>query len=240
MSNEIFQTLKELPKPLCRIQCVSHKHEILICGADDCRSCYSYHILKNEYKFICEYPSNVTLSGHCVVKLSDNNNKDNNQITLLSFGGIGSHTLVMKYVSIWSNISNKSDELNNYNKWVQFTDNHDHPIFIKRNDYGYVGLRAVVGGSNNHLLFITHPSQAISVFDLNTFQLIKYDTLPTTKMIDYHCFVLNSENGQGQEMMKTNQEQNKKIYQMLLFCRTTGLSIEYDENNNIFQFHKLP
>ncbi|ETO15231.1 hypothetical protein RFI_22134 [Reticulomyxa filosa] len=39
-------------------------------------------------------------------------------------------------------------------------------------------------------------------------------------------------------MMKTNQK-NKQNYQMLLFKFNTGLSIEYDEDNNIFQFHQL-
>ncbi|ETO02685.1 hypothetical protein RFI_34728, partial [Reticulomyxa filosa] len=96
MSNQLFQTLKELPTPLVESQCVLHKHEILICGGAKKRACYSYHTIKNEYKFICEYPSNIKLDGHCVVKLVDNNNKDSNKITLLSFGGNEStkrHTL---------------------------------------------------------------------------------------------------------------------------------------------------
>ncbi|ETO06701.1 hypothetical protein RFI_30692, partial [Reticulomyxa filosa] len=98
--NTHFQTLKELPTPLRDSQCVLHKYELLICGGFGQNACYSYHIPKNEYKFICEYPSDVELWGHCVVKLVDNNNnnKHRNQITLLSFGGYGNkHTLVMKY-----------------------------------------------------------------------------------------------------------------------------------------------
>ncbi|ETO11069.1 hypothetical protein RFI_26307, partial [Reticulomyxa filosa] len=104
-SNTHFQTLKELPTPLSQSPCVLHKNELLICGGASQRACYSYHTLKNEYKLICEYPSDVYLSGHCVVKLVDsnsNNDKDNNQITLLSFGGYNKdtrHTLVMKYIS---------------------------------------------------------------------------------------------------------------------------------------------
>ncbi|ETO05822.1 hypothetical protein RFI_31573 [Reticulomyxa filosa] len=39
-------------------------------------------------------------------------------------------------------------------------------------------------------------------------------------------------------MMKTNKK-NKQNYQMLLFCKETGLSIEYDEDNNTFQFQEL-
>ncbi|ETO36784.1 hypothetical protein RFI_00278 [Reticulomyxa filosa] len=235
MSNQIFQTLKELPTPLFQVQCVLHKHELLICGGFGERACYSYDTLKSEYKLICEYPSEVELAGHCVVKLMDNN-KDIDQVTLLSFGGYPKHTLVMKYVSVWSNtldISNKSNQFNNYNQWVPFTDNHNHPIIIGRDQDKYLGVRAVIGGSNNSLLFITY-SGNISVFDLNTFQFIKHDTLLTSDYIDYHCFVANSEN--GQDMMKIN----KQNYQMLLFCRNTGLSIEYDEDNNTFQFHQIP
>ncbi|ETN99858.1 hypothetical protein RFI_37609 [Reticulomyxa filosa] len=47
------------------------------------------------------------------------------------------------------------------------------------------------------------------------------------------------ENGQGQEIMKINEENKKRSYKMLLFCFKTGLSIEYDEDNNTFQFHQL-
>ncbi|ETO00742.1 hypothetical protein RFI_36698, partial [Reticulomyxa filosa] len=77
-----------------------------------------------------------------------------------------------------------------------------------------------------------------SVFDLNTFQFIKHDKLPTDALTWHPCFVSRSENGQIQEMMKTNQK-NKQNYQMMLFCDRTGLSIEYDEDNNTFQFHQL-
>ncbi|ETO06101.1 hypothetical protein RFI_31294, partial [Reticulomyxa filosa] len=191
--------------------------------------------------FICEYPSDVILIGHCVVKLVDNKNKDSNQITLLFLSGCEEirHTLVIKYVSVWSNtldISNKSNEFNNYNQWVSLKDNHNHPIIIGRYNDNYRGVRAVIGGSNNHLLFITYLSNNISVFDLNTFQFIKHDTLPIYDHIWCHCFVSNSENEQGQEMIKTN----KQNYQMLVFHQNTGLSIEYDEDINTFQFHQLP
>ncbi|ETO15633.1 hypothetical protein RFI_21730 [Reticulomyxa filosa] len=250
MISTSFQTLKDLPTPLSYPQYVIHKHEILICGSRNQRKCYSYHTIKNQYKFICKYPSNVTLNKHCVVKLVDNNNKESNQITLLSFGGRYKHTLVMKYASVWSNDdnSNNEDEMNksnklkksnNYNEWVPFTDNHNNPIIIGRDNDNYHEVRAVIGGSNNHLLFITYYPYNISVFDLNIFQFIKHDELPTMNSILCHCLVSKSENGQGQEMMKTN-EKNKQNDQMLLFCSETGLSIEYDEYNNTFQFHQLP
>ncbi|ETO36730.1 hypothetical protein RFI_00332 [Reticulomyxa filosa] len=245
MGNQAFQILKELPTPLHQSQCVPHKHELLICGGKCERACYSYHTLKNEYKFICDYPSNVLLDGHCVVKLMDNNNnsKNSNEITLLSFGGYPlsyKHTLVMKYVSVWNDISNKSNELNNYNQWIPFTDNNNHPIVIGKDEcHYYLGMRATIGGSNNHLLFITHFKNNISVFDLNTFQFIKHDTIPGHDT-QHHCFILNSKNGQLQEMAKIYQKKNKQNYQMLLFKQNTGLSIEYDEDNKTFQFHELP
>ncbi|ETO01716.1 hypothetical protein RFI_35723, partial [Reticulomyxa filosa] len=132
-----FQDVKNLPIPLAVSQCVSHKYEILTFGDHQSKGCYSYHTLKNKY-------NDVQLVEHCVVKLVDNkNDKDNNQITLLSFGGHYNHTLVMKYVSVWSDIPNKSNELSNYNQWVPFTDNHNHPMIIEGDDSYYTGARAL-------------------------------------------------------------------------------------------------
>ncbi|ETO05897.1 WD repeat-containing protein [Reticulomyxa filosa] len=227
----LIQNLKDLPTQLSRPQCVLHKHEILVCGGAYKRECYSYHTIKNEYKFICEYPNNVILSGHCVVKLIDNNNKDNNEIILLSFGGnqfISRHTLVMKYISVWSDDSsenemNKSTKLKNYNQWIPFTGNHNNSINIGNDNDNYSGVRAVIGGKNNNLLFITSYYNNISVFDLNIFKFIKHDKLPCVVM--YHCFVLKQE----------KQNNNK----MILFYKKTGLSIKYNEDHNSFQFNKL-
>ncbi|ETO03079.1 hypothetical protein RFI_34331 [Reticulomyxa filosa] len=125
--------LCELPIPLRNSQCAT-------------QACYSYHKLKNEYEFTCEYPSYVELWGHCI-ELVDNDNKDNNKITLLSFGGDYNHTLMMKYLSVWSNISNKSNEVNNYNQWILFIYNHNHPIIIGRNN-NYTGMFALIGRRN--------------------------------------------------------------------------------------------
>ncbi|ETO28368.1 hypothetical protein RFI_08764 [Reticulomyxa filosa] len=251
LSNTHFLTLKELPIPLSQSQCVLHKHELLICGGRNERACYSYHTLKNEYKLICQYPSDVQLFGHSVVKLVDsnsNNDKHNNTITLLSFGstwgGLNKHTLVMKYVSVWSddnnndemnqskqfNQFNRSNQSNYYNRWIPFIDYHNHPIIIGRDGDRYNGARALIGGINNHLLFITYWRNNISVFDLNTFQFIKHDQLPTNDEILKWTSTRNEE----------NKSKNKQYYQMLLFCEKTGLLIEYDEDNNTFQFHQLP
>ncbi|ETO33895.1 hypothetical protein RFI_03201 [Reticulomyxa filosa] len=183
MSNQTFQALKELPDPLDQHQCVLHKHELLICGVN----------LREIY------PSDIELFEHCVVKLVDNYyNKDNNQTNLLSFGssynGENKHTLVMKYVSVWSNDNNDNEinKLNNYNEWT--------------------------------------PLQTVTIIQLSLEDIKKQHLLFIT------CSYNNIKNGQGQEIMKTNRQN----YQMLLFCEKTGLSIEYNEDNNSFQFHELP
>ncbi|ETO26589.1 putative protein, unknown function [Reticulomyxa filosa] len=222
----LFQPLKDLLTPLSHSQCVLHKHEILICGGVDKKDCY----------LIIHSKTNTSLSvRHCVVKLVDSNNKDRNQITLLSFGGEYKHTLVMKYVSVWGDDNNsdndneinklkKSKKSSNYNEWVHFTDNHNNPTNIRIGD-DYNGVRAVIGGSSNHLLFITNNPKNISVFDLSTFQFIKHDTLPTNKKISNHCFISKPENGQG--ILKSNEKKKRKIFMKCCY-------------NNTFQFHKLP
>ncbi|ETO30497.1 hypothetical protein RFI_06623 [Reticulomyxa filosa] len=121
-----FERLKDLPSTLSDSQCVLYKHEILICGGFRKENCYSYHTIKNKYKFICDYPSNIELYGHCVVKLIDNKN----EITLLSFGGSIKHTLMMKHASIWDN-NNKIKKSNNYNQWIPFTDNHNNQLSLE-------------------------------------------------------------------------------------------------------------
>ncbi|ETO11101.1 hypothetical protein RFI_26275 [Reticulomyxa filosa] len=124
----------------------------------------------------------------------------------LSFDGYPKHTLAMKYGSVWDNISNKSNDLKNFNEWIPFADQYHY----------YEGVRAMIGGRNNNLLFITYPNYILMIFN-------------------FHCFVSTSENGQGQKIDgKTNEKENKQHYQMLLFCEKTGLSIEYDEDKKHF------
>ncbi|ETO04658.1 hypothetical protein RFI_32738 [Reticulomyxa filosa] len=202
MSKQTFQVLKELPITFAEAQCVLYKNELLICGGYERKTCYSYHTIKNKYKFICNYPSDVTLEANCVVKLIDNN-KDNNQIILF----------------VWSNIldiSNKLNESNNYNQWIPLTDNNNQPIIIGRGAHTYYGVRALIGGRNNNLLFITYYYDNISVFNLNTFKFIKHHHLPTNNCINHHCFVSKSENEPEQEIMKINEEKNKQNQMLII------------------------
>ncbi|ETO31180.1 hypothetical protein RFI_05940, partial [Reticulomyxa filosa] len=214
----IFQTLKDLTVPFIQAQCVLHKHEILICGDYDQNSCYSYHKIKNEYKFICDFPKDLILWGHCVVKLVDNN-KDNNQINLLCFGGHSKYTLIMKYVSVWDNLSKE----NNQNEWITFKDNNNNIINIEKDFNSCHVVRAVLGGINNNLLFITYYPHYISVFNLNTYQFIKYYNLPIkdNQTISDHCLIRISYN------------------EMLFFYYNSYILINYDEYNNKFYFNHI-
>ncbi|ETO36289.1 hypothetical protein RFI_00774 [Reticulomyxa filosa] len=224
-----FETLSHLPFPLTRSQCVLYKQEILIWGGWKQMNCYSYHVLKNQYKFICSYPKNVTLIGHNVIELIKDN-KNSNYITLLSFGGQGEnkkkHTLVMKYTSVWDkNIKIKNIE--DFNKWMPFVNKNDRPVFIGREKDNYHGIRTIITGKHNHLLIITYPPKNIDVFNLKTFQYVNHSILPTDDYIWYHCFV------------PKKRDQIAAEYELMLFCKATGLLIEYDENKNKFRFQKL-
>ncbi|ETO14774.1 hypothetical protein RFI_22594 [Reticulomyxa filosa] len=218
-----FQSVKKLPTPLSEAQCISHNNEILICGGLRQLDCYSYHTDKDEYKFICSYPSDIRLEGHCVVELVDNSP----EIILLSFGGKYKHALIMKYISVWNNANERIKELGGH-QWIPFKDNNDNPVNIGDEGDNYLGARAVIGGSNNNLLFIIYYPNNISVFTLNTFKCIKKCIINTNDKILYPCFIANP------SIMKLD-----KTTEMLLFCQTTGLSINYNENNNIFQFCRL-
>ncbi|ETO22883.1 hypothetical protein RFI_14309 [Reticulomyxa filosa] len=103
----------------------------------------------------------IPLFDSCLRALcSDDNNKDNDEITLLSFGGSKyskKHTLVMNYV-------NKRKQRN---QWIPFTNNQNNTICVGKNEDYYQGVRAMVGYYKNN----------ISMFNLNTFQFIKHDTL---------------------------------------------------------------
>ncbi|ETO18654.1 hypothetical protein RFI_18608, partial [Reticulomyxa filosa] len=227
-----FTPLSTLPIPLYLGQCVAYKQEVLICGGVCKGDCYSYHTLKNEYKHVCSYPSDTKLFGHCVVRLAnDNKDTDKDEVVLLSFGGERKHTLMMKYVSVWDETIEKSEHCN---KWLPFTDMHNQVLCIGRSKDDYRGVRAVLGGSENHLLFITYFPNNIDVFDVTTFQYVKHDILPTdgNYWIWYHCFVSKSTNAK--------KDLKKRGTEMVLFCENRGLSIEYDEDNNTFRFRKLP
>ncbi|ETO34280.1 hypothetical protein RFI_02814 [Reticulomyxa filosa] len=95
-----FQNLKELPTLFKQFN-VLYKHELLVVEPV-AKVSYSYHTLKNEYKFICEYPSYICLDGHCVMKLVDNSNTTKVAMKSLCY------YIGMKYVSVWNNDNKKT------------------------------------------------------------------------------------------------------------------------------------
>ncbi|ETO20647.1 hypothetical protein RFI_16572 [Reticulomyxa filosa] len=235
-----FEILASLPIPLRGAQCVPHSNEIIICGGSFHNDCYSYHILRNQYKFICSYPKNISLYGHCVVKYANNHKNSNvNEITLLSFGGTNKHTLTMKYVSVWDEEKENRNgvvDTKHINEWAPLIDSKNKQVYIGGEKGLSEGLRAVIGGNNNHLLFITHLSKSIEIFDLGILQHIRHAILPIENVIMYHCFVLKPEN----KLQTANENNdNKKITEMMLFCERTGLSIKYNEATNTFQFNNI-
>ncbi|ETO06571.1 WD repeat-containing protein [Reticulomyxa filosa] len=234
----LFETLPALTTACFFYQCVSYKDELLVCGAYGEKACYSYHIIRKQYKRICTYPDTTRLFGHCVIKRVHSN--DSNEITLFSFGGSRyeeKHALVMQYISIWDDEKDERqiEKSKHYNEWSPIMDNHNKPIFLGRKQDDFRGIRALIGGSNNNLLFITYYPKDIDVFDLNTFQYVNHTTLPIDTKISFHCFVLKTEN----ELITPKADIKQSKSKMVLFCEKTGLSIDYDEVNNIFHFRSL-
>ncbi|ETO22179.1 hypothetical protein RFI_15021, partial [Reticulomyxa filosa] len=232
-----FEILASFPFRLSQSQCVVYNNEILVCGGYQNNNCYSYHTQKNQYKFICPYPKDITLDGHSVVKRVDNENPNN--ITLLSFGGLYKHTLIMKYTSVWNEKGDESENAKTkpLNRWVPLTNSQNNLICIGTNGGDYEGVRAVIGGNANHLLFITYSPKNIDVFNLATCRYVNRCHLPIDDSfnINFHCFVSRTQNG----LAMTKANENKKHIEMLLFCKNIGLSIKYDEDKAAFQFEKL-
>ncbi|ETO03162.1 hypothetical protein RFI_34248 [Reticulomyxa filosa] len=186
-----FDTLAPLPRPLRLAQCVVHKHKILICGGAYAHKCYSCHTLKNKYKLICFYPNDIELFGHCVVKIMNSSNP--NEIKLVSFGGKYKHTLIMNYVSVWKEEegSDNNEEKKTIkititlcNQWMLIANKQKKQIFIGRSEDDYLGVGAIIDGSENHVLFINYREKNIDVFNLKTLQYVE-------QCYSYGCVYVN-------------------------------------------------
>ncbi|ETN99123.1 hypothetical protein RFI_38364 [Reticulomyxa filosa] len=230
--NNIFQTLPELPKPFTTPQCILFKDELLVCGGYQLNDCYSYHTLKKQYKYICSYPNDAKFNGHCIVQLI-HSQTNSNEIHLLSFGGQNKNkikqTFSMKYKNVWESSDSKS-EYQSFNTWIK----HNQDTNIGKLEDDLEGVRGLIGGMNNDLLFITHFPKKIEVIDLKTMKPltgIKDNIIPKGNHIlgiSYHCFVPLTMNNE------------KLINHFILFCQNTGLLIKYDEQNKTFHYEKLP
>ncbi|ETO35890.1 hypothetical protein RFI_01171 [Reticulomyxa filosa] len=211
--------LPELPKSFTATQCILFKEELLICGGKQTNDCYSYHTLKKQYKYICSYPNDVKLSGHCVVQLIHSQTNPN-EIDLLSFGGQGKDTMKqtfsMKYKSVWeisdhNHHSNLKSENQSFNTWIR----HNEDTNIGKFEDNLIGVRGLIGGK-----IMIYYNETIEKWH-NTKRENKFG-------IQYHCFVPLTMNNE------------KVINHFILFCRNTGLLIKYDEQNQTFHYEKLP
>ncbi|ETO29056.1 hypothetical protein RFI_08073 [Reticulomyxa filosa] len=134
-----FEFLEGLPTPLEQTECVLHKHELLICG-----SVILFIRLKTNS-----------------MKLVDNN-KDSNEITLLSFGG-------SKYTT-----RHIDDEI------CKCLEQSCNLIHIGSDDDQ--GVRVVIGGSNKDLSFITYSFDNISIKKKNN----KSNMVVLSKNFQFH------------------------------------------------------
>jgi len=141
----------------------------------------------------------------------------------------------MKYKSVWnSNDQEKEKEnQNKYNEWIPLPNNFK---FGEKQKLYLLGARALIGGSKQHLLFITYRPKNIDVIDLNSFEYLtdnlKNNILPVSNgNVDFHCFVsLNlskKKNGNG-------------LNEFLLMSKGETLIIRCDEISKEFSYQILP
>ncbi|ETO05677.1 hypothetical protein RFI_31719, partial [Reticulomyxa filosa] len=119
------------------------------------------------------------------------------------------------------------------NQWMLIANKQKKQIFIGRSEDDYLGVGAIIGGSENHLLFINYREKNIDVFNLKTLQYMNKVILPIGSVMKYHCFIAKTEHD------VTITDTNQRIWEMLLFSQNTGLSIEYDEDSNTFRFRNV-
>ncbi|ETO22956.1 hypothetical protein RFI_14230 [Reticulomyxa filosa] len=215
--------LAPLPGAVSHMQSVSHKNEIIICGMP---VCYSYHVLKNQYKRICSYPRDTILSGYCVIKWI----KSADNISLLAFGKKLKNPLVMNYISVWDEGEEHNKKIRqaiHFNEWVPLI-YKSNPIYTKKHD-GEV--RGVIGGSKNNLLFLVCSPNRIAVLNLDTLEFDKRGVLPVGNAdISDYCLVTKHDFGS---------KEITHIFEMVFFGKNIGLLIEYNEIQNNFQFREL-
>ncbi|ETO35886.1 hypothetical protein RFI_01175 [Reticulomyxa filosa] len=212
-----FQNLPNLPKNFVAPQCVLLKDELLICGGENNNKCYSYHLVKKQYEYICSYPSGVELKGHCVLQLShQGDNPDEIHLYPLED---------KMQANIWSHTQKAEPSLNSW-------------TLVAKSQIGELsdnleGVRGVIGGMNNDLLFITHFPKNIRVIDLKTMKPLKGVTnsiIPNKENESEHCFVPLTMNGSV----------TKVVNHFLLFHRNIGLLISFDEGQRTFTYENLP
>ncbi|ETO08836.1 hypothetical protein RFI_28551 [Reticulomyxa filosa] len=169
---------------------------------------------------ICQLPIEYLREGSHILKLP--NKDDSKETILLLFGGAYGRISVMNYTT-------------GYNEWNPLINSNKEPTCITKKHPYYRGLRTVIGGSNNNLLFIIY-YKAIDVFDLNIYEYVANASLPIIDLVNCKYLESKPEKPFAAEILPPIKNKKSK---MLLFYENTGLSIEYDEDNKLFQFDNL-
>ncbi|ETN99010.1 hypothetical protein RFI_38477, partial [Reticulomyxa filosa] len=115
--------------------------------------------------------------------------------------------------------SDSKSENQSFNTWIK----HNQNTNIGTLENNLIGVRGLIGGINNDLLFITYFPKNIEVIDLKTMK-------PLTGI--KNNIILNEEYKFGIQFHLINY--------FILFCYNTGLLIKYDEQNKSFHYEKLP
>ncbi|ETN98340.1 mitochondrial ribosomal protein [Reticulomyxa filosa] len=231
----IIESLPPLPISLMISQAISIKDEILIFGGFGFNKskCYSYNIIRKEYKFICDYPKEIQfLNGHNVLRINNfvfNDNNDNN-ILLLTFGGnnielFKRFTYIMNYKSVWN-------ENNINNEWINLINNLNNTNIIigKEKYYDLVNSHSCIGGKDNNLLFIICSPNFIIIFNLITYEYI------STK----NYILPNINNNNNNNLNKFSPSFIKiDINQFILINYQQTILIIYDESINTFIYKLL-
>jgi len=157
----------------------------------------------------------------------------------------------MKYKSVWNNHNNNNDNEKKkkneeqisssssssqsqiFNEWIPFIHPiHHHPVIIGREQDYFYGVRAVIGGTNHQLLFITYFNKNMSVFNLNTCEYVTHVTL-RIQNLGYHAFVSVSNSNENENNNKNKNNNNDMV---LITKDNDGLYIRFDEWNGTFHF----
>ncbi|ETO32398.1 hypothetical protein RFI_04716 [Reticulomyxa filosa] len=246
--NKGFKSLPTLPLAMYQSQSVLvFDSEIALCGRRMNSECYSYHTQRQEYKRIGSYPKEVQLLGHCVIACDTKETKEPYAL-LLSFGGRLSHTLLMKYKSVWTSNNNNNDNDNDndnddndenekWNEWIDLKWIGDD----KREEENWSKCRGALGGRNKDLLFVAHYPSTIDVIRVNThertLQYVCNFHLPTMANHWCECFlalhVSNEIESQRENSTNSNHSNHTMNSKASFFISTKKIKIGYKEQDGI-------
>jgi len=123
----------------------------------------------------------------------------------------------MNYQSVWDNQAMKTHR----NEWKLA------PFTIGEENDNLFGIRALIGGSQNQLLFVVYLYHHIQVFDLHSYQSIGTYRLP----FEFYgpC-----------SFVKIESENHLNINTMMMFYRNYGVLIKYHEKEQTVEYETLP